>query len=215
VKREGFTALPPAFQRRLLRTIVDRAGAEPSALSLDQTDEALSFMAIAQTGRTMSMAQGLTITREYNQFVISAQAEPVGFSHDLAVPGITPVPEHGLEVEIVLSDSLSAEPEDTNYLWHAGFDYDKIGPHLTLRSRHSGDWFCPAGMADKSKKLQDYFVDEKVPRRKRNTVPLLCAGENILWVVGLRTDQRFLVGAETKKTLVVTVRSVERGVRNG
>jgi tRNA(Ile)-lysidine synthase len=84
-----------------------------------------------------------------------------------------------------------------------------MGPVLTLRNRRPGDWFRPAGMGGKSKKIQDYFVDEKVPRRKRDLVPLLCSGEDVLWVVGMRTDERFLADAETKKVLVVSVRGAE------
>ena len=106
----------------------------------------------------------------------------------------------------MIADRLPEEPEDKNYVWQALFDYDKMGPFLTLRNRRPGDWFCPAGMGGKRKKLQDYFVDEKVPRRKRDTVPLLCSGEDILWVVGLRTDDRFLPDRAHEKGLIVRVR---------
>jgi tRNA(Ile)-lysidine synthase len=157
----------------------------------------------------MSLPRGLTIAREYDRFVISARSTTEDFSHSIILPGVTAVPKLHLEIETSISDHLPAEAEEKNYFWQALFDYDKIGPVLTLRSRHAGDWFRPAGMGGRSKKIQDYFVDEKVPRRKRDAVPLLCSGENILWVVGLRTDERFLPGAETKKVLVVKVRSTE------
>ena len=80
---------------------------------------------------------------------------------------------------------------EENYLWQAVFDYVKIALPLFVRSRQRGDRFQPAGMAGKSKKLQDYFVDEKVPRLKRAAVPLLCTEQDIIWVVGMRTDARF------------------------
>jgi len=76
---------------------------------------------------------------------------------------------------------------------------------LCLRSRRDGDRFCPAGMSGKSKKLQDYFVDEKIPRSRRDEVPLLATEQDVLWVVGLRTDERFLPRPGTKKVLRVTV----------
>lgn len=209
VKRNAFDTLPPAFRRRLLLRIVDMAGADPTVLSRGQIEEALAFMLTAQTGRTMDLPHGTTITREYDRFVFSAGPAQAEFSHPLAVPGATPVPELGLEIEASVTDGLVEGPEDGIYLWQAVFDYDKMGPHLVLRNRRTGDWFCPAGMGGRHKKIQDYFVDEKVPRRKRNTVPLLCSGVDILWVVGQRTDNRFLPGPDTKKMLVVTVRNAE------
>jgi len=206
VKRDLFDMLPPAFRRRLLRQLVNRTDLDASLLSLGQIDDALSFMLSTQTGRTMHLPHGLVITREYDRFILGMQKEAVSFSCALTVPGTTAFPDLGLEVETDIVDSRTAAQDDAIYLWQAAFDYDKIKPLLTFRSRLAGDWFCPAGMGGRSKKLQDYFVDEKVPRRKRDTVPLLCAGEHILWVVGLRTDERFLVGTETKNVLVVQVK---------
>jgi tRNA(Ile)-lysidine synthase len=96
--------------------------------------------------------------------------------------------------------------EEENYLWQAAFDYDKIVLPLFLRSRRDGDRFCPAGMGGRSKKLQDYFADVKVPKRKRDAVPILATERDVVWIVGMRTDERFLVGPETKRLLTVTVR---------
>jgi tRNA(Ile)-lysidine synthase len=208
VKRNEFNALPPAFRRRLLKKFVGMAGGDRSLLSRDRIDSALSFMATACTGRTMNLYRGLAIGREYDRFVIGVKETAEGFTHTLASPGITAIPELGMEIGIVPSGSRSSAAGDKNYRWQAMFDYDKIKAHLTIRSRRPGDWFCPSGMGGKRKKLQDYFVDEKIPRRLRSRVPLLCAGDDILWVMGLRTDGRFLPGPETKNMLGVTVRGV-------
>ena len=55
------------------------------------------------------------------------------------------------------------------------------------------------------KKLQDYFVDEKVPRGRRDHIPLLTSPKGILWVVGHRRDRRFVATRRTCQTLLVTV----------
>jgi tRNA(Ile)-lysidine synthase len=206
VKRNEFNTLPPAFRRRLLKKAADLAGAASSELSRIQVDEAISFMSTARTGRTMDLPPGLTIGREYDRFVISAQSGTADFSEVIMIPGVTVISELRMEINTLVTDRLPEEQEDINYIWQALFDYDKIGPFLAVRNRHPGDWFCPTGMGGKSKKIQDYFVNEKVPRRKRDLIPLLCSGEDILWVVGMRTDERYLANAETIKVLVVRVR---------
>jgi tRNA(Ile)-lysidine synthase len=208
IKRDAFDTLPPAFRRRLLRKTVELAQGDPSGMSLGSVNDVLLFMMSAQTGKSMALLPGITITREYNRFILNTHEKPEAFSLDLKLPGTTPVPELGLEVETGISERKEAVTEEINYLWRAEFDYDKIQPLLTIRNRRPGDWFQPAGMAGKSKKLQDYYVDEKVPRRKRDAIPLLCSGEDILWVMGLRTDERFLAAAGTRKMVTVTVRSL-------
>ncbi len=206
LKETEFNALQPALRRRLLRKTAALAGTDPSGLSSVQIDEALSFMAGARTGRTMRLPHGLSIEREYGAFVINSAAPAKAFCHAVTAPGLTAVPELGMEVELTLSGGTKKNGK-TNYLWQAAFDYDKIGARFMIRNRRPGDWFCPSGMEGRHKKLQDYLVDEKVPRRRRDRVPLLLAGENVLWVVGLRTDERFLARQGTKNVLVVTVRT--------
>ena len=63
----------------------------------------------------------------------------------------------------------------------------------------------PQGMKGKSKKLQDFFTDRKVARHERGKIPLLVAPEGILWVVGMRQDERFVVRRGTTRCLVVSV----------
>ena len=56
---------------------------------------------------------------------------------------------------------------------------------LTIRSWRAGDRMVPFSQT-KPKKLQDIFSDAKIPREKRHCLPLVCAGETIIWVPGVR-----------------------------
>jgi tRNA(Ile)-lysidine synthase len=225
LQREEFNQLPLALRRRLLLRAAEWMGMEPSRLSWVQVDEAVAFLSAALTGRSMNLYD-LVMEREYEKLVIRPKAKPAAYSYDIAVPGITAVPDLDLALETLILDGdaaqdysgpvrmLSGGETDVaggeNYFWQALFDYDKIKPLLKLRNRMPGDWFCPFGMGGKSKKLQDFFVDIRIPRHRRETVPLLTAGDDILWVVGLRTDERFRVGAVTKRTLLVRFRTLGR-----
>lgn len=84
----------------------------------------------------------------------------------------------------------------------AYFDYDKLSFPLTLRKWKEGDWFIPFGMKGR-KKLSDYFSDHKFSRMDKEQTWLLCSGENILWIVGERSDNRFCIDKTTKSVLVV------------
>jgi tRNA(Ile)-lysidine synthase len=208
--RAGFEQLHPALKRRLLRAALSTAGAEPADVSSVQIEEALRFLSAAQTGRAMRLPKGLELTREYGRFLLGVAREARECLVELAVPGVTDIPSLGLSVETTFSNGPLPEDRDSgaqeNYGWQALFDYDKIRPPLFLRTRRQGDRFQPAGMAGRSKKLQDFLVDEKVPRTKRDALPIVATEQEVLWIVGMRTDERFLPGPGTKQLLLVHVR---------
>ena len=79
-------------------------------------------------------------------------------------------------------------------------DADSVGEALTLRSWHPGDWFVPLGMKGK-KKLSDFLVDSKIPTYQKNSVFVLASKDGIVWVCGLRVDDRFKITETTKKVL--------------
>src|SRR5438132_342598 len=72
---------------------------------------------------------------------------------------------------------------------------------LIVRRRQPGDWFCPTGMAGRRKKLQDFFVDQKVPRGQRDQVPLVVAPGGIVWVGGYRGDERFRLRSRSSSSV--------------
>ena len=74
---------------------------------------------------------------------------------------------------------------------------------MNVRNRRNGDRFIPFGMECK-KKLKDYFIDEKVLKELRNRIPLIVDDENILWVVGYRTNELFKINSDTKRVLEIS-----------
>lgn len=205
IKRDVFETLPVAFQRRLLRLLLGQVGEEVSVLSRGQLEGALAFMCTAPTGARHRVTHRIELAREYNRFLLYVPTTPISFRRELLLPGTTAIPEAGVMVETAFADPCDDGQNRGNYRWQAAFDYDKIAAPIFARARRPADRFCPAGMRGRHKKLQDFFVDARVPRRKRDAIPLLCAGDDILWVVGLRTDERFIATPMSKNVLHVRV----------
>ncbi|QTN38639.1 tRNA lysidine(34) synthetase TilS [Cryomorphaceae bacterium] len=86
----------------------------------------------------------------------------------------------------------------------AALDYDKLSFPLTLRRWRAGDAFKPLGMSG-TKKLQDYFTDEKWSRTAKENAWLLCSGDDIIWLVGHRLDDRYKIGDATEKVYLVAL----------
>lgn len=88
------------------------------------------------------------------------------------------------------------------------FDYDKINGEIKLRYRKNGDKFVPFGM-NGSKKLKDLFIDLKIQKEKRDSIPLILFGEDIAWIVGYRISDKFKVDKNTKNILQIKIEREE------
>ncbi len=119
----------------------------------------------------------------------------------LSVPGKTYVPELGLVFEAVLLTKNAktkvkfGRPNSVEYM-----DYERLKCPLYLRTREKGDRFKPLGMASE-KKLQDFYVDGKIPRLRRSSIPLIVSGRKIIWVCGLRLSDEVKITSGTRRIL--------------
>lgn len=80
-------------------------------------------------------------------------------------------------------------------------DDEKLTYPLTLRRWKTGDVFYPLGMDGKSKKVSKFFKDEKLSSIEKENTWLLCSGNEIIWITGLRADERFKI-TKTTKTII-------------
>jgi tRNA(Ile)-lysidine synthase len=92
--------------------------------------------------------------------------------------------------------------------WRAVFDADAIGPgSFFVRSARAGDRLRPLGL-DGTKKLQDVFVDAKVPRTARGSWPVVTHRGRVVWVPGLVRDETAPVGPTTRWTIEIEAEPV-------
>ena len=82
-------------------------------------------------------------------------------------------------------------------------DSNKLQYPLILRRWNEGDQFQPFGMNGKSKKISKFFKDEKLSLLEKENTWLLCSDNTIVWVVGLRQDERFKIENTTKNILKI------------
>ena len=112
--------------------------------------------------------------------------------------------ESGILIKSSFADSAEISCDGKSKVM---IDTERIKLPLVVRARKSGDFFYPAGFG-KRKKLQDYFVDEKIPRDERDSVPIVLSGEDIVWIAGYRADERFKVTGETRKIVILEIKKL-------
>ncbi len=101
-----------------------------------------------------------------------------------------------------LAKEQAQRNEDQFQVW---LDAENLPESFELRTRRQGDHFSPLGMDGHSQKLSDFFVNEKMPQRAREHWPLLCAGDEILWVPGYRSAHPYRLTAASQKVVYFSV----------
>lgn len=84
----------------------------------------------------------------------------------------------------------------------ACFDADKISAPWHIRKWEQGDVFIPFGMTGK-KRVSDYLTDRKFSLSDKEQQWVLCCGEQIAWLIGERTDNRFRIDESTKRVMII------------
>ena len=128
-------------------------------------------------------------------FLIIKKKEEEKENDEITVTSWNELQKLGFSVEPHEVNGSVPFERDPNVLY---VDAAKISFPLTLRHWRTGDAFQPFGMYG-TKKLSDLFKDAKNNRFAKQKTWILCCKEQIVWVVGLRSDQRFRVDFDTKQ----------------
>jgi tRNA(Ile)-lysidine synthase len=166
-----------------------------------QVDEVVK-LADADSGRFIENEQ-YQIIRHRNWFIIAPKA---GIADTIVIEaGMEQVRFHGgrLELKSIPKEKFHLQRKETI----AQLDAKHIEYPLLLRKWKQGDYFYPLGM-HKKKKLARFFIDQKLPKNQKENVWVLESRKKIVWVVGMRIDDRFKVSDSTKEILSVSVTSL-------
>ncbi len=173
-------------------------------VSLSQIEAIRSLAQKSSQGKRIYLGKRFSVRKEGNFLIFSSSPERrfKKFNYPLRVPGKNEIEGLNLTLNTRIVDFYPVSEKETNTAY---FDVDKINfKKLLLRNRREGDRFRPFGLRG-TKKLSDFFIDRKIPRRLRDRVPLLVEGEDILWVVGIRRADKARITEDTKKILEVRV----------
>jgi tRNA(Ile)-lysidine synthase len=213
VDLEGLGRLPEALARRVARQALETA--HPGRVPDWQGTEAV----LNPAGRRQLV--GPVQVELFGQFAVLASRglsryrrkadTSLDVVQTLDVPGSVRHPSGWWEVEATgptpFSNAVTPAPaEATSGEARAVVDAVALGRHLTIRGWQPGDRVQPLGLGGR-KKLQDVFVDRKVPRDERSRVPVVVDAQGrIAWVAGHVVGEPFRVTPHSEAVVVLTLR---------
>lgn len=107
--------------------------------------------------------------------------------------------KEGIRLVVDRVSEMEAGTPNTLYI-----DKESLKHRLNARKWQKGDYFYPLGMGGKKKKLSKFFKDIKLDVFAKEEQWVLCDGEDIVWVVGQRADERYKVHPDTDSILRIT-----------
>ena len=199
IQIEPFMAYHSVIQGRIIRLVIDhQIGSLKNVNYLNISDILELFY--KQSGKMVHIGSQYIAIREHGSIRIMKQEKKSGFCVDLAI-GKNDVVQCNKKVELrVYEDGESIQRHENAYT--KNIDYDKMNGNLQIRNRKSGDRILLKGG---SKKLKDFFIDEKIPKSCRDEVILVADDKYIIWVVGYRLSEAYYITNKTERILEIQI----------
>jgi len=203
--------LHPALQRRVILVITRGASAAESSIGFEHVQAVLDLAAVTKSGGSLDLPGGVQVRRKYGLLEFRRAEKPEGrhrsvrvpndpgkaFNLDVSIPGTVRITSLGIGIRF---RELKRVPSSLATDRRAYLDLDRVTFPLVVRSVKPGDRIQPLGMKG-TRKLKSVFIDEKIPRELRGTIPVLADALSVLWVPGVRLSERVRIGKATKRVL--------------
>ncbi|MDD3173099.1 MAG: tRNA lysidine(34) synthetase TilS [Herbinix sp.] len=225
VKQTGITyrisvkamlAEPIVIQKGILLKIMENLTGKRKDLEAKHIEVILSLLN-KQVGRYVHLPYRMIAEREYDDIKLFCEKE-----HNITeienksmnpipvlIPGRVIIPQKLKIIETELIDYKKSQPIPKNSCakW---FDYDKIENAVEIRNRKEGD-YIQINDSGGNKKLKDYFIDHKIPKKLRDSQILITDGNHVMWIPGEgeRMSEKYKVGETTTRVLLMKMFDLE------
>ncbi len=200
----------PAVRRRIIRMCIKKLTRKVWGIGFEKIEEIIGMC--SRSGERASVElHGNMVAEKYGENLVirvKPRESDLNYCFPISVPGVYKIADPFdviISLEYLPSETYLRQAHGTAH-WaklepcEAIMDADMVNFPLEIRSPCPGDRFVPLGLGG-TKKLQDFFVDEKIPRYMRPFIPILQDTDKIIWIIGYRIDDRVKVTPRTKRLL--------------
>jgi len=179
---------PPSIQRGIVRQAWTWLRPDEANLGWRHVADIFEKVVGGRTGARLDLPRSVVVEREYDHLVFRERRgeEPL-VRLSLTVPGRVSVPASDLILEASEVTALEVVFSDDPRVEYVRPDLERP---FEVRNQLPGDRFQPLG-GPGTRKLKDFFIDMKLPRRERSRCPIVLSGGQVVWVAGHRLDERF------------------------
>jgi len=194
--RDHYIAIRKLRHRQPLSTIVYEL-LQPYGFAPAQLPHLLSLLT-AETGKFVASPTHRVIRNRDFLIITTLATTETDFIQVDAAPAVVQAGIHTYSFSLADKPAEIATDTDKAYI-----DLKAVTFPLLLRKWRIGDYFYPLGMGMKKKKVSRLLIDARVPLHEKEHIWVLECNKRIVWVSGMRLDERFKIKPSTDKVLVV------------
>jgi len=201
---EYIKGLAPTIRSRLFKKILESLNPEKNGFSFSNIKALERLAQVTESGKRISLPLGIEAKREYDSLILERDKiclKQVDYEYPVNIPGIIHVKETNrtISIEKTFRDKIDQHNKNKVYL-----DLDKIQQPVILRNRRDGDRFQPLGMKGRQK-IKSLFINQKIPRNKRNEVMLLVDRNSVIWIENIHLSERVKISPQTINILALEI----------
>ncbi|MFC1951843.1 tRNA lysidine(34) synthetase TilS [Chloroflexota bacterium] len=229
--KEEFLELPPALQRHLLRTSVEKLLGNLKDIEACHIEAVMTALS-KPAGKRIGLPGGLFFSIEYNRYLLGQDEATLfpfpilGGEFPLKLPGETILPGWRVEATTINRDQMAEKEKSEGALAFKSINLEHLAgkgkgikgiglidnlftAYFDLDKTGGGLVMRTRQPGDRfqpmgmsqSKKLGEFMIDAKIPHPWRQRTPIVCSPSQILWVVGWRIDERVKITEQTTQIL--------------
>jgi tRNA(Ile)-lysidine synthase len=182
------------YDRVIMRRIVRKGFVHYSAdlhdIAFDHVEAVLSLTS-KKSGSKIKLPNNLYAVREFDSIAFKQnEVLQSGFCREIKL-------DEEIYIEACGLSFLLTKQKTKDEIQQIELDLDAIdGKKLEIRSRQSGDKIYLKGM-DGSKSIKKLFTEYKIPSDKRDAIPLLAIGNDVVWIYNMKTSGRYKADENT------------------
>jgi len=197
---------PPALRGRVVRLWLRTRRGDLRRVTAAHIRAIVDLALGARPGGRVRLPGGECVVHEYELLRWKMAAMPAAAEPQREiVPGSSVSLSSGWSITAELLDAYRLDPPRTRSLWEMAADAATVPGPVVVRRARPGDRVRPLGLPG-SRKLQDIFVDRKLPRDERWSFPVVEAAGEVLWVPGIVRSSAALITPATRSTLRLVAR---------
>lgn len=205
-----FNKLDMGVKSRVLRKAINNVNGNLAGIEENKIINAINFIREEKTGKSIDINKNIKIRINYNKLNVEKceKDNKVRYNYKIAINQEIEISEINVKIKLSVKSIQEVGKERKKSQSQQYFDYDKIEEDIYIRNRIDGDKVKFLGI-DGYKKLKNYFIDEKIERKKRDNIPLLLFGNKIAWIIGYRRANIALLNKNTKNVLIVEIENLD------
>jgi tRNA(Ile)-lysidine synthase len=185
----------PAIQTEMVQRVISKCFSTPPVTHA-AVGRVLSLV-WKETGSKAEIADGISAVRDRDSICIRREIPPLPPVDRKFEPGQT------VDIGRLLLKTKKIDRNSVRFTKNSNIEFvdiDRLPKQLVLRNWREGDRLHPFGM-EGEKKVSDLLIDQKVPLDKKRDILVVADGDNIIWVCGIRLDDRYKVDQNSRNVL--------------